>query len=904
MTDSSSSLPKLVLIDAYSLLFRAFFGSQNFTTVDNRPTGALYGFTNMLFSILSSEQPEAIVVCWDAHSPTLRKQEFEAYKAHRPETDDRLIQQMPVARELVKAFGIQSAELDGYEADDLIGTLAERGGRDGYEVAIFTGDSDQLQLVGGNTTVRMTVRGVTDVKIYNAEAVYERYGVTPGQIADYKALTGDTSDNIPGVPGIGEKTASSLLQKFGDLESLLGRKEEVTPPRIRGLIEQYEEQARISLRLATIHRDAPIDLKIVHYEPTSQNRSELKALFENLEFRSQLTRVSQLGNISEEEVYEQKPTGKLDVQFHLIKTDTELLEAIAVCQKASHVSIQPVLDGSGHKAKIKGLALAISEDAAWYLSIADDTPGKQNLLFGEESHFEISKDPIKAFLGSGIKFVTYNAKQTISALLNHNSVGISIHFDAMLAAYLIGSSQTELALSKLCDRYLSCSLETSSDKDKSQQAMLEAAVIFRLEKVMSVKLDEMSLLSVMEKVDLPLIPVLAAVEHEGLRLDIGYLNTLGERLNNYIQKLTLEIHEIVGYEFNISSTKQLQEVLFQKLQLPHGKKTKTGYSTDNDVLETLVGHHEIAGKIMEYREQSKLKATYTDALARLVDPETNRVYTSLNQTVAATGRLSSSDPNLQNIPVRTEVGREIRRAFVAPNSRKLLSCDYSQVELRVLAHVSGDPTLTEAFKNGEDIHTATASIVFDVDLDKVSRDQRRQAKTINFAVLYGQSAFSLSSTLGVEVSVAREWINEYFDRLPGVKRYVDDTKSTAKQRGYVQTMMGRRRYMPELESPNHVMRAAAERAAVNMPIQGAAADIMKIAMIHVYDWLQTEAPKGCNMLLQVHDELLFEIDEGTESIYAPKIVKLMEEAYPLNVPLEVDAKLGPNWADMEPLKLV
>ncbi len=903
MSDSSSSLPKLVLIDAYSLLFRAFFGSQNFTTADNRPTGALYGFTNMLFSILTSEKPEAIVVCWDAHSPTLRKQEFDAYKAHRPDTDDRLIQQMPVARELVKAFGIQSAELDGYEADDLIGTLAERGGRDGYEVAIFTGDSDQLQLVGGNTTVRMTVRGVSDIKVYNAEAVYERYGVTPVQIADYKALTGDTSDNIPGVPGIGEKTASSLLQKFGDLETLLQKKEEVTPPRIRGLLEQYDEQARISRRLATIHRDAPIDLKIVHYEPTSKNRTELKALFENLEFKSQLSRVSQLRNGTEDVEIDEKPLGKLDVSFHVVKTDAELLEAIEACEKASLVSIQPLLEGTGHKAKIKGLALAISGDAAWYLSIIDDTPGKQSMLFGDESHFEISVDPLRSFLASDIRFVTYNAKQTISALLNHNLRGISVYFDTMLAAYLIGSSQTELALAKLCDRYLSCSLEKSSDNDKSQQTMLEAAVIFSLEKVMAVKLDEMSLLSVMEKVDLPLIPVLAVVEHEGLQLDIKYLNTLGERLNKYIQQLTQEIYEIVGYEFNISSTKQLQEVLFQKLQLPHGKKTKTGYSTDNDVLETLVGHHEIAGKIIEYREQSKLKVTYTDALARLVDPETNRVHTSLNQTVAATGRLSSSDPNLQNIPVRTEVGREIRRAFVAPKGRMLLSCDYSQVELRVLAHVSGDSTLSEAFRNGEDIHTATASIVFDVDLDKVTRDQRRQAKTINFAVLYGQSAFSLSSILGVEVSVAKEWINEYFDRLPGVKRYVDDTKSTAKQCGYVQTMMGRRRYMPELDSPNHVMRAAAERAAVNMPIQGAAADIMKIAMINVYEWLQSDAPKGCNMLLQVHDELLFEIDEGTESQFAPEIVKLMEGAYPLNVPLEVDAKLGPNWADMEHLSL-
>ncbi len=894
--------PRLILIDAYSLLFRAFFGSQDFSTSDNRPTGALYGFTNMLISVLTNEAPQSIVVCWDAHSPSLRKQEFDAYKAHRPDVDDRLIQQMPIAREIVSAMGIQAAELDGYEADDLVGTLAVRAARDGYEVFIYTGDSDQLQLVGPGITVKMTQRGVTEVKEYDTEAVVHRYGIPPVRLPDYKALTGDKSDNIPGVPGVGDKTATALLQKFTSLEELIARSDEITPPRIRGLIETNAELAKFSKKLATIMCDAPLQLEITPYAPSNTHRETLTALFNDLEFRSFATRLSKIGLEPAD-----NPAAALEITFTTVQSNAELDSLLNQLQTASCVAVDVLVqpDKPARTAAITGIALSSQQGQAWFIPIAGSHGA--NSLFGNNDtavgYAANIEQCLPLFSLSPPKLVAHNVKQLLHGLhasgVNYTA---NYRFDTLLAAFLLDSGgRNGYPVRELAETLLHINLPQKPHAGTPEEAMTNAALIFLLHPAMETTLTDLEMLDVMQRVDLPLPPVLASIEQTGILLDMPYMSTLSTRMAEDIKRLEAQVFACAGMEFNIGSPKQLQEVLFDKMQLPSGKKTKMGYSTGADILEQLAPRYEIAQHIIDYREVTKLKSTYADALARLADPLNQRVYTTLNQTVARTGRLSSTDPNLQNIPIRSEVGREIRRAFVAPKGRVLLSCDYSQVELRVLAHVTGDPTLTQAFLNGEDVHTATASLVFGVEATEVTRDMRRQAKTINFAVIYGQSAFSLANTLGVENSVAAGWIEDYFRRLPGVHAWIAQTKESAKALGYVKTLLGRRRYITDINSSAFALRQAAERAAVNMPIQGAAADIMKLAMIDVYLWLKTEEARGCTLLLQVHDELLFEVDEGREHDLGTKIAVLMQNAFPMTVPLSAETKVGRNWADMTPL---
>lgn len=892
--------PRLILIDAYSLLFRAFFGSQDFTTSDNRPTGALYGFTNMLISVLTNEEPEAIVVCWDAHSPSLRKQEFEAYKAHRPDVDDRLIQQMPVARDIVKAMGIQAAELDGYEADDLVGTLAVRGAKDGYHVFIYTGDSDQLQLVGPGITVKMTQRGVTDVKEYDPDAVLQRYGIPPVRLPDYKALTGDKSDNIPGVPGVGDKTATSLLQKFDTIEELIARSQEVTPPRIRGLIEANGEQAQFSKRLATIMCDAPLDLEIKRYAPSEADRKELTALFEDLEFRSMAARLTKLGLQPTT-----APASTFEIELTTINSHTELTGLLQMVLQEAVVGVELVVEQNkpARSAAITGVALAMGKGKAWFIPVSPSP--RQAALFDlhddNNGYLADLEALLPLFNTASPKLAAHNVKNVLHGLRASGIFSEPVFaFDTLLAAYLLDSGgRTGYPVNELAENFLRCTVPEKSSQGADVQAAQTASLVCALYPVMSDKLQALEMKEVMDRVDLPLPVVLTAIEQVGILLDMPYMATLSARMAEDIHRLEEQVFECAGTEFNIGSPKQLQEILFDKMQLPSGKKTKTGYSTGADILEQLAPKYEIARHIIDYRELTKLKSTYADALARLADAETHRVHTTLNQTVARTGRLSSTDPNLQNIPIRSEVGREIRRAFIAPTGRVLLSCDYSQVELRVLAHVTGDPTLTQAFLAGEDVHTATASLVFGVDAHNVTRDMRRQAKTINFAVIYGQSAFSLANTLGVENSVAAGWIEDYFRRLPGVHSWIAATKESARALGYVKTLLGRRRYITDINSSNHALRQAAERAAVNMPIQGAAADIMKLAMIDVYAWLKTESAKGCTLLLQVHDELLFEVEEGRQHECGAAVALLMQNAYPMNLPLSTEPKVGHNWADME-----
>lgn len=893
---------KLILVDGYSLLFRAFFAGHNFTTSDNRPTGAIFGLTNMLFSLLNTEKPDSIVVCWDAAGPTFRSQEFEAYKAHRPEVDPQLIAQLPTARQLTDAMAIQSIEFQGFEADDLIGTLSKRGEAQGFEVTILTGDSDQLQLVNESVKVRMTQRGVSETKLYDIVAVRERYGIDPERIADWKALVGDTSDNIPGVPGIGEKTATALLKRWGSLEEILAHLDEVTPPKAKNALTANFEQARFSLRLATIVCDVPCELEILPYAPTVDDWKRCRDFFADLEFRSLLARVEKMIPEGEGGTI-QTSTQPLSVEVVQVTSAPLLEEVVQAALNSEVVAMVPHLTNAlPMLAELHGITLAFTDDKAYTLTFETNSVPQENIggLFetgSEGKEFSPTLDAIKPLLESPtVAKIGHDVKKFEIVLEQAGLKPTPWLFDTMLAAYLINAGRSDYPLSELIENHLNASLPPANPQETFRAH--EAVGIFKLYPVLKDVLAKDGMREVMEKVDMPLIPALATLERNGILIDTPYLTTLANRMATQIEAIAKEIYAIAGEEFNIGSPKQLQTILFDKMQLPTGKKTKTGYSTGADLLESLAPQYEIAQKIIDWREMTKLKATYADVLPRQTHPITRRIHTSLNQAVASSGRLSSSDPNLQNIPIRSEVGREIRRAFIAQPGTLLLSCDYSQIELRVLAHITKDSSLLEAFTSDADVHAATASKVFGVALTEVTPEQRRQAKTINFAVIYGQSGFSLAPTLGVSASVANTWIKEYFERLPGVKLFVEETTAMAHQQKFVTTLMGRRRYLPELDSSSHSIRQYAERAAVNMPIQGTAADIMKLAMIDVHAYLQTTPNSGCQLILQIHDELLFEVEEDRIPEVTTQITELMERAYPLDVRLKADAKFGSNWTDM------
>ena len=702
--------------------------------------------------------------------------------------------------------------------------------------------------------------------------------------------------------------------------------EEVTPPRIKALLETHREQAIFSRDLATIVCDAPFEDEIRPYFPTPEIWNRLRETFTDLEFKSLLRyipREPREGDALVPDLEAGTPENAFAVRLIALDTKDEVLKALEEVKAAGVMGI--VLDTDSPaplRSVIRGIGFAANKEKAYYAPLLlHVTPQQtQNLeraekegvcsdndlggLFGEEKDAIIDPDAITLSLFSdvladkAIQRVAHNAKLIEIALERAGLTVAGFAFDTQIAAYLLDANKASYPLSELAAIHLDVNLE-AEDPFAPEALASQAALVLALREPLTVEIDRLQMREVLERVEMPLIPALALVERTGLSVDGAYLNTLSARMATEVDAIAKQVYEMAGEEFNIGSPKQLQVVLFDKMQLPTGKKTKTGYSTGADLLEQLAPKYEIARRIIEYREVSKLRSTYADALPKLINPETGRLHTSLNQTVTSTGRLSSSDPNLQNIPVRSAAGREIRRAFIAPEGYRLLSCDYSQIELRILAHVTGDPALTEAFQNDRDVHAATAARVFNVPLSEVTSDQRRQAKTINFAVIYGQSGFALANTLGIETKVASQWIKDYFEQLPGVKQYIEETMESAKEKRYVQTLLGRRRYVPELDSPNFQMRQFGERAAVNMPIQGTAADIMKLAMIDVYEDLISEDPKSVRLLLQVHDELLFEVREDEIERITEKIRAIMEAAYTMKVPLRADAKSGMNWAEME-----
>lgn len=902
----SSEMPKkLIAIDGNSLLYRAFFAMRYLSTSSGMPTNALYGLTTMLLRILE-EKPDYVAAAFDTAAPTFRHVSYDKYKAHRKPTPEPLVEQAPVARELVRAFNIPVIELPGYEADDIIGGLARQAESHGINTIIVTGDLDALQLVDEYVSVMTTLKGVSDTVTYGPAEVMERFGIRPDQMIDYKGLKGDPSDNIPGVPGIGEKTAVDLLQRFGHIENLIEHIPDLPEGKVKKTLQENTEMAIMSKNLATIVTDLPVDLSIEQYKYTEPDYNALRDLFVRLEFKTMLKRLPEVGQ-AEGKTAETEKT--LLGSCRRINSSDELRELIGTLESAGEFAMQcHTVDGKSTQAEIIGISFSAGPNETAYVRVID--PAKSNgsaLALHFDGPFEADLSELKPVLSS-IKL----AKLCHDSKLNHAALALrkvelnNVTFDTMLAAYLLDATRSSFEIGDVAFEQLSLELPGITEKKadiKAEDTEIicgEAEAIFRLKPVLDEKMEREDLCYLFNSVEMPLAPILAEMELEGVAVDVEQLWALSTTLDVEIRAVERKIYDQAGEKFNIGSPKQLQAILYEKMGLAASKKTKTGFSTSAATLEELSVDYPIVDDILKYRELTKIKSTYADALPKLINPKTSRIHTSLNQAVTATGRLSSSNPNLQNIPVRTELGREIRKAFVASGNNVLLSADYSQIELRILAHVTGDKNLIDAFRDDEDIHMATACTLFNVSINEVTPEMRRRAKTINFAVIYGMADFTLSKTLGISVKEAREYIDTYFARFPGVRRYTDETIQMARDQGYVSTLLGRRRNIPDINNSNRNVRQFAERAAVNMPIQGTAADIMKIAMINVHKALKADNLKS-KMVLQVHDELLLEVVPDELKKVSDHVRWGMELAYEMAVPLKVDIKAGKNWAEMEPV---
>jgi DNA polymerase-1 len=893
-----ASKGKLIIVDGNSLLYRAFFAMPHFSTFENIPTNAVYGFTMMLLKLFETEKPDVLLVAFDPPTKTFRHADFADYKAHRKPTPDDLRAQAPLARAVVEAFNTPHLEIDGYEADDVVGTIARKGEHEGYDVLIVTGDQDMLQLVDDKVRVMRTIKGVTETMVYDSATVLEKYGVTPDQFVDYKALIGDSSDNIPGVPGIGKVNAAKLIAEYGDLENLLAHADEIKPARFQSALKEHADDARQAKSLSTIVTEVPMEISLSECKLRKPDSVKLRELFERLEFKSLIGRIP--AGEPEKAQAETPAVKEFETKVIQISTTKELASLLDEVRSAGKMAIRiEASSANAMQAEPEEIAICYSPGRSAYI------PFKQSSCCLEDIR-EIMEDSSVAKFGWNLKFDIEILRRS----------GIEVNnpsFDAMIAAYLIDPARGSMSLEDIAAHYLGISFGTSPEQlhtlpglgdgvERGQLLGSQADAVIRLEPVLRECLESDGLQDVMDAIEMPLVPILADMELAGVGVDTEYLGCLADTLGSRIKDVEQEVFELAGMEFNIGSTKQLQSVLFEKLLLPSSKKTKTGYSTDADTLAALAPSHEIVAKILEYRELTKLKSTYADALPRLINPKTGRIHTSLNQAVTSTGRLSSSEPNLQNIPIKTEIGRRIRRAFVAEPGNTLVSADYSQIELRILAHVTHDPGLLHAFREGIDIHRRTATVIFGIAMDEVTSDMRRQAKTVNFAVIYGMSDYGLSRELNIPVGIAKQYISNYFRDYAGVKSYSAEVLVEARKCGYVQSLLGRRRYLPELNSSNRSFREFAERAAFNMPIQGTAADIVKLAMIEVHKRLALGGFKA-KMILQVHDELVFEVPESEEKVVVSLIIEAMQNAYRLDVPLLVEVKCGKDWCTALPVSI-
>lgn len=863
---------KLFLLDGHSLAHRAFYALPLLQNNDNEYTNAVFGFARMLFRLIEDESPDYLIVAFDKKAPTFRHKEYDDYKGNRKKMPDELSPQFSLIKTLLKGLDIPIVSKEGFEADDLIGTLAKIGEGKDLDVKIVTGDRDALQLVSEKINIFYTRRGITDLVKYDLKKVKEKYEIEPDQLRDMKGLMGDSSDNIPGVPGIGEKTSISLLKEFSSLENVLDNIDKVSGKKRKENLEKYADQAKMSKMLGTIITDVPIDFDFTKCKMGEPNREVLMPLLERLGFSSLLDKFRE-----NEEI-------ELDtISFKEIDDEKKILNLINEIKKQKTMAFDILLDNYSYpvSANVNGFLVALNEQDIYSL------PFNEKVL---KSFTDILEN-------NQIEKYILHAKET-QIILKNQGINLSgLKFDPLLSTYLLNPSDKLPSLEEQLKKELNLVLPDDITEERKNGLILSR--LYQLKAILDEKLKEVNLVSLSKDIELPLIEVLAELELNGIKMDISYLNLLSDKWGKELSGITSQIYKFAGEEFNINSPKQLGVILFEELGLPVIKKTKTGYSTGIEVLEELHDKHEIIPLIMEYRQLAKLKSTYVDALPPLINKENGRLHTSFNQMVTATGRLSSTDPNLQNIPIRTEEGREIRKAFIPQNDDwYLLAADYSQVELRVLAHISGDKNLIEAFRNGDDIHTQTASEVFEVDADEVTADMRRHAKVINFGIAYGMSPYGLARDLGISRKEAENYIDKYFERFSGVKKYMNDVVETAKENGYITTIFDRRRYIPEINSRNFHRRNFARRAAINTPIQGSAADIMKKAMINVYNKLNTVDLRA-KMLLQVHDELVLEVHKDDLSELAKLLKYEMENAVKLDVPLIVDLQVAKNWKEKE-----
>jgi DNA polymerase-1 len=889
---------RFFLIDGSSYFYRAFFAVRGLANSRGLPTNAAFGFTNMLVRVLKEHSPEFVGVVFDAPGPTFRDELYAAYKATRQAMPEDLVRQLPYVKAIPPAFNVKTLEIPGVEADDVIGTLARKALGAGVDVVLVTADKDFMQLVTKHAADEGPgIRLYDDSKerLVGVDEVREKFGVLPDRVVDVLALIGDTSDNIPGVRGIGPKFAAELIAEYGTVENLLAHADRVKP-RFRGPLEAGRSEAELSKKLATIKCDVEVPFDLEDFARREPNRESLVALFKELEF----TRFLQ-----DLEAETPKQQAFSSESYRILWTAKDVAEFLASLSGEPRLSVDlETTSADPMRARIVGISLCAREGKACYLPI-----GHAYLGAPQQLPEETALDLLRPVLTSGaLKKVGQNLKYD-ALILSRRGIAVEpIGFDSMVGAYLVDPDRGPFDLKTLSRKWLSHDMihyEEVTGKGKEQvtfdQVPVEQArdyscgdadVALRLVPLLEKKVREDGMGELLDQIEIPLIGVLLRLERNGVRVDAPYLQSLGREFELRMGRAVQEIHRAAGEEFNIDSPKQLQRILFEKLKLNPGKRTKTGFSTDVSVLEKLAPQHELPARVLEYRTLAKLKSTYIDSLPDLVNPETHRIHTSYNQAVAATGRLSSSDPNLQNIPIRTPEGRLIRKAFVPAEGSVYVGADYSQVELRIMAHLSADDRLLQAFREGRDIHQSTAAEIFGASDD----ESRRRAKAINFGILYGMSAFGLSQRLGIDPHTAQEYIDRYFARYPGVRSYLDGTLEAARKIGYVKTMFGRRRYVPEIGSKNRVISGAAERIAVNAPIQGSAADLMKMAMIRVSRRLES---RKTLLILQVHDELVLEapLEEAQE---AEAIVREeMENVYPLSVPLKVVVSRGPNWADME-----
>lgn len=872
----------LYLIDAHSYIYRAYHAISHLSTSHGLPTNAIFGVTNMLLKALREKKPEYLAMVFDARGPTFRHALLETYKANRPSMPDDLSVQIPYIKDIIRAENLPALELEGYEADDLIATIVKRLASDEHRIVIVSSDKDLLQLVSPYVTIWDPMKD----RYIDLENLRKEYGLEPGQMADVFALAGDAIDNVPGVPGIGLKTALSLIQRYRSVENLITSLESIDKPKLREKLTTYKEQAFLSKELVKLHIDVPLEIDLSRLRVGSPDSAALRELFAGLEFTKflkELEPVDAKGNAGG-----QQPATKA----RLVDTEDALAGMLSKLEGAKSFSLTAVgTSPDPMLADISGVALCIEPPEAFYIHLPD-------------VNFKSSAiDGLAAFLQDSSRVKAgYNLKYDL-ILLQRNGVPVSgPYIDVMIAAYLLdplGRSQKVDNLKMLAEHYLGYHPGDLGGQAMSS-ACAAAGIIARLSSRLLPDMEERELYKLFCEVEMPLLEVLAGMEMTGVRIDIAFLARMSQELGAQLSEIKGKIFAAAGCEFNINSSKQLGEILFERLNLPRLKKTrKTGsYSTEAGILEDLALYHPLPGQILAYRNLAKLKSTYVDALPKLINPATGRLHTYYNQAVTATGRLSSSEPNLQNIPIRSEEGRQIRRAFITDPGWILLSFDYSQVELRILAHFAQDEGLIKAFEKGEDVHTMTAAELFHVFPQMVTAEMRRVAKTINFGVAYGMSPFGLAQELRIGQKEARSFIDAYFARYRGVENFIKEAAASAREKGYVRTLLGRRRQIPDINSRNNAARQFAERTAVNTPIQGTAADIIKAAMIQVRDALSAEG-YGARMIMQVHDELILEAPEKEAAGVIPLVKEKMERAVTLSVPLVVNIHSGHNWADLE-----